>query len=73
LQRSPPPPNRPRCALVDAVVAARNGERRLPLLGASMRWQAAARLGPADRPILAMRLACTSPNEIAGTVGITHR
>jgi hypothetical protein len=37
-----------------------------------MRRQAAARLGPADRAMLAMRLAGRSPNEIAETVGITR-
>jgi DNA-binding NarL/FixJ family response regulator len=59
-------------ALVDAVVAAGSGERRLPPLTASMRRQAAERLDPADRAILAMRLAGTAPHEIAETVGIAR-
>jgi DNA-binding NarL/FixJ family response regulator len=59
-------------ALVDAVVAAGNGERRLPPLTASMRRQAAERLDPADRAILAMRLAGTAPREIAERVGIAR-
>jgi DNA-directed RNA polymerase specialized sigma24 family protein len=36
-----------------------------------MRARAAARLDPRDRPIFAMRLAGTSPRDIAGVVGMT--
>jgi DNA-binding NarL/FixJ family response regulator len=57
--------------LVEAVAAAGGGERRLPLLTAAMRRRAAAALEPADRAILAMRLAGTARGEIAETVGIT--
>ena len=58
--------------LIEAVVAVGRGERRLPLLSAGMRRRAAALLEPADRAILAMRLAGTPPREIADTVGITR-
>jgi DNA-binding NarL/FixJ family response regulator len=58
-------------ALVETVVAAGGGERRLPQLTAGMRRRAAEQLEPADRAILAMRLAGTSRAEIAATVGIT--
>ena len=57
-------------ALVDTVVAAGSGERRLPMLSAGMRRRAAESLDPADRAILAMRLAGTASREIAETVGI---
>ena len=57
--------------LVDAVVAAGGGERRLPVLSAGMRRRAAAVLDPTDRAILAMRLAGTARGEIAETVGLT--
>jgi len=57
--------------LVETVAAVGGGERRLPLLTAAMRRHAAAALEPADRAILAMRLAGTSRAEIAATVGIT--
>ena len=36
-----------------------------------MQARAAARLDPRDRPIFAMRLAGTSPRDIAGVVGMT--
>jgi DNA-binding NarL/FixJ family response regulator len=45
------------------------GERALPCVTPSMRARAAARLEPRDRPILAMRLAGTSPREIAAVIG----
>jgi DNA-binding NarL/FixJ family response regulator len=57
--------------LVEAVVAAGGGERRLPILTAGMRRRAAAVLEPVDRAILAMRLAGTSRAETAETVGLT--
>ena len=57
--------------LVEAVVAAGGGERRLPLLSAAMRRRAAAALEPADRAILAMRLAGTSRAETAETAQMT--
>ena len=57
--------------LVEVVVAAGGGERRLPLLSAAMRRRAAAALEPADRAILAMRLAGTSRAETAETAQMT--
>jgi DNA-binding NarL/FixJ family response regulator len=57
-------------ALVETVVAVGGGVRRLPVLTAGMRRRAAAQLEPADRAILAMRLAGTPRAEIAETVGI---
>ena len=57
--------------LVEAVVAAGGGERRLPLLSAAIRRRAAAAIEPADRAILAMRLAGTARAETAETAQMT--
>ena len=57
-------------ALLDAARAVVNGERVLPEVGPRQRSRAAGRLDPRDRPIFAMRLAGTSPREIAGVVGL---
>ena len=46
------------------------GERVLPPVSLRARARAAARLEPRDRPIFAMRLAGTSPREIASVVGM---
>jgi DNA-binding NarL/FixJ family response regulator len=47
------------------------GERVLAAVSLRARARAAARLDPRDRPIFAMRLAGTSPREIASVVGMT--
>jgi DNA-binding NarL/FixJ family response regulator len=57
-------------ALLDALRAVAAGERVLPEVGPRQRSRAASRLDPRDRPIFAMRLAGTSPREIAGVVGL---
>ena len=57
-------------ALLDAVRAVVTGERVSPEVGPRQRSRAASRLDPRDRPIFAMRLAGTSPREIAGVVGL---
>jgi len=56
--------------LLDAIRAAAAGERVLPGVGAREQAHAAQRLDPRDRPIFAMRLAGTSPREIAAAVGL---
>jgi DNA-binding NarL/FixJ family response regulator len=53
------------------VVAA--GGRALPAITPRLQAQAAARLGPRDRAIFAMRLADTSPADIGATVGLSAR
>jgi len=57
--------------LVRAVRDVAAGERVLPCVAPTLRARAAARLDPRDRPIFAMRLAGTSPRDIAGVVGMT--
>ena len=52
------------------LLRAVRGERVLPVVGLREQARAAARLDPRDRPIFAMRLAGTSPREIAGVVGM---
>jgi DNA-binding NarL/FixJ family response regulator len=52
------------------LLRAVRGERLLPAVSLRARARAAARLEPRDRPIFAMRLAGTSPREIANVVGI---
>jgi DNA-binding NarL/FixJ family response regulator len=52
------------------LLRAVRGERLLPAVSLRARARAAARLEPRDRPIFAMRLAGTSPREIAGVVGM---
>jgi DNA-binding NarL/FixJ family response regulator len=53
------------------LLRAVRGERVLPAVGLREQARAAARLDPRDRPIFAMRLAGTSPREIANVVGMT--
>ena len=53
------------------LLRAVRGERVLPEVPLTFRARAAARLDPRDRPIFAMRLAGTSPREIANVVGLT--
>jgi DNA-binding NarL/FixJ family response regulator len=53
------------------LVRAARGERVLPAVGLREQARAAARLDPRDRPIFAMRLAGTTPREIAVVVGMT--
>ncbi len=53
------------------LLLALRGERMLPSVDPRQRARAAARLDPRDRPIFAMRLAGTSPREIASVVGMT--
>jgi DNA-binding NarL/FixJ family response regulator len=53
------------------LLRALRGERMLPSVAPRLRARAAARLDPRDRPIFAMRLAGTSPRDIATVVGMT--
>jgi DNA-binding NarL/FixJ family response regulator len=53
------------------LLSAVRGERTLPSVAPRLRARAAARLDPRDRPIFAMRLAGTSPRDIATVVGMT--
>jgi DNA-binding NarL/FixJ family response regulator len=53
------------------LLRAVRGERMLPSVAPRLRARAAARLDPRDRPIFAMRLAGTSPRDIAMVVGLT--
>ena len=52
------------------LLRAVHGERVLPPVGLREQARAAARLDPRDRPIFAMRLAGTTPREIASVVGM---
>jgi DNA-binding NarL/FixJ family response regulator len=56
--------------LTEAIRLVAAGERVLPAVGAREQARAAKRLDPRDRPIFAMRLAGTSPREIAAVVGV---
>jgi DNA-binding NarL/FixJ family response regulator len=56
--------------LSDAIRLVAAGQRVLPAVGARAQAHAAKRLDPRDRPIFAMRLAGTSPREIAAVVGL---
>jgi DNA-binding NarL/FixJ family response regulator len=53
------------------LLRAVRGEQTLPSVGPRLRARAASRLDPRDRPIFAMRLAGTSPRDIATVVGMT--
>ena len=53
------------------LLCALHGEPALPAVTPQVQARAAARLDPRDRPIFAMRLAGTSPRDIAGVVGMT--
>jgi DNA-binding NarL/FixJ family response regulator len=57
--------------LLRALREVASGERALPEVPPQRRARAAARLDPRDRPIFAMRLAGTSPREIAAVAGMT--
>ena len=46
------------------------GEPAIPDVGPRQRARAAGRLDPSDRAIFAMRLAGTSPRDIAAVVGL---
>jgi hypothetical protein len=56
--------------LVAVIRAVARGERVLPQIGPREQARAARRLDPRDRPIFAMRLAGTSPRDIASVVGL---
>jgi len=60
------------CAPAELVAAIR-GETGLPGITPRLQRQAAARLGPNDRAILAMRLAGTPDRDIAATVNLDSR
>jgi DNA-binding NarL/FixJ family response regulator len=57
--------------LLHAIGAVARGGRALPPVTPRMRHRAALRLDPRDRPIFAMRLAGTSPRDIAAVVGMS--
>lgn len=59
-------------SLMEAVRAAGRGECTLPAPTLAERRRAAARLGGVDRAIVAMRLAGTSSQDIALTVGMSR-
>jgi DNA-binding NarL/FixJ family response regulator len=56
--------------LLAAIREVARGARVLPEVGLHEQARAARRLDPRDRPIFAMRLAGTSPREIATVVGV---
>src|SRR4051794_1499028 len=56
--------------LLAAIREVAQGARVLPDIGPREQARAARRLDPRDRPIFAMRLAGTSPREIATVVGL---
>jgi DNA-binding NarL/FixJ family response regulator len=58
-------------ALLEAVRDAAHGRAGLPEIPLPVRARFAAKLEPTDRAILAMRLAGTTPAEIAETIGLT--
>jgi DNA-binding NarL/FixJ family response regulator len=60
----------PTFELLGALRAVAAGEPAIPDVGPRQRAHAARRLDPRDRPIFAMRLAGTSPREIAAVVGL---
>jgi len=57
-------------ALLDTLRAVHDGVRMVPAVAPRDHAFAARRLDPRDRPIFAMRLAGTSPREIADVVGV---
>jgi DNA-binding NarL/FixJ family response regulator len=57
--------------LLHAIRAVARGERALPRFTPRLQAQAAARLSLGDRAIFAMRLAGTTPGDIAATVGLS--
>jgi DNA-binding NarL/FixJ family response regulator len=59
--------------LLDAIRAVGRDEPAMPAITPSLQRRAAARLQPQDRAILAMRLAGTTSDEIATTIGLRPR
>jgi DNA-binding NarL/FixJ family response regulator len=59
--------------LLAAIRAVASGARPRPRITPRLQAQAAARLGHRDRAIFAMRLAGTTPRDIAATVGLSGR
>ena len=59
--------------LVHAIRVVGGGGRVMPAVTPRLQARAAARLGPHDRAIFAMRLGGTSPADIAATVGLAPR
>jgi DNA-binding NarL/FixJ family response regulator len=59
--------------LLRAIRAVAGGERVLDRVTPRLQSEAGARLGHLDRAIFAMRLAGTSPRDIAATTGLTPR
>jgi len=59
--------------LLSAIRAVAAGERVVPRISPRLQAEAAARLEPRDRPIFAMRLAGTTPSDIAAVVGVGLR
>jgi DNA-binding NarL/FixJ family response regulator len=57
--------------LLHAIRAVARGERALPRFTPRLQAQTAARLSLGDRAIFAMRLAGTTPGDIAATVGLS--
>ena len=60
----------PTFELLGALRSVAAGEPAIPDVGPRQQASAARRLDPRDRPIFAMRLAGTSPREIAAVVGL---
>jgi DNA-binding NarL/FixJ family response regulator len=60
-------------SLLEAIRALARNPCSLPQISLRMRREAAARLDPADRPILAMRLAGDQPAEIGHTLRLPPR
>jgi DNA-binding NarL/FixJ family response regulator len=60
----------PAALLLEAIRAVTRNPHAIPAITPQMKADAAARLDPADHAILAMRVAGTSPGEIAATLGI---
>jgi DNA-binding NarL/FixJ family response regulator len=59
--------------LLAAIRAVASGAATLPRITPRLQAEAAARLGHRDRAIFAMRLAGTTPRDIATTVGLSAR
>jgi len=59
--------------LLHAIRAVARGEQPLPAITPGLKARAAERLAPQDRAILAMRLAGTTPADVAATVGLGRR
>jgi DNA-binding NarL/FixJ family response regulator len=60
-------------SLLKAIRTVVSAAHRMPQISLRMRREAAARLDPADRPILAMRLAGYAPREIGETLQLPVR